>query len=266
MTTITRPHGWGVCISPQMVWQHGAWIADQELALLRPTTWLNWNVTPCTSSREAMAGAAFIPMIYGAGMLRKAQAAIPDQPNTTWLLWNEPDRAEQANMTPTQAYMATLAFLRSAWDMGIGWEFQWAAPGVAIDLDGGLDWLTDYVRLLRRHGISRPSYWHIHGYRSASLRQFEAGWATWEQWYAAWGGSAPVVLSEVCAEGASLGVQRAVMDECREMLTRGDVAGVYWYSAHQWQGMWDASALCVVDLDAQTVTLTELGRYWMSLK
>ncbi len=263
---IAYPHGWSVCVSPQLIRQHGTWIADQELALLQPASWLNWNVTPCTTARDTVPESKFVPMLYSSGMLRKAHAELPEQPNTTWLLWNEPDRSDQANMTPTQAYTATLQFLRDAWEMGTSWEFRWAAPGVWIDAQDGLDWATEYVRLLRRHGIHRPSYWHIHSYRSPTMGHFARSWRDWQAWYTVWGASAPVVLSEACAEGADFDTQRAVMDEMREMLEREDVTGVYWYSTHRYENVWPSSSLCEVDAGTQTVKLTELGEYWKSIK
>lgn len=253
-----RPTGWGLCIPLELVREHGDWIVEAELALFEPDCWMNWHYQP-----HAQDASRFIPMLWSPASYQTQglTSVLSAHPDATWLLWNEPDHRLQANMTPRQAFDATLDFLRAQWDLGH--EFQWAAPGVQLC---NLDWLTEYVRLLRRHGVSRPSYWHIHSYSSNTLDTFRAGWRAWERWYTQWGVETPVVLSEACAEARLLDQQRLVMDECRQLLSRERVVGVMWFASHLGSIGWTDYPLATVDPLSRTVGLTDLGRHWLDLK
>ena len=131
---------------------------EQELVLLKPDHWMDWSYSPLVSSET------HTPMLYAGNRddINAAAAVLASSAvGSTILLWNEPERPEQTNLTPKAAAFWTKAFLRTMWDTGA--EFQWAAPGVSINMRDydGLEWLTEYVRLMRRTGVSRPSYWHI---------------------------------------------------------------------------------------------------------
>lgn len=268
---MNRPTGWNVCIPREMALEH-PWIIQQELALLQPDHWMDWSHTPITEYPHELPG--FTPMLWNDAHIGSTSTwlRMKRQPGETWLLFNEPERPEQANITPTAARIATQGFLRTAWT--VGEEFQWAAPGISINMTdySGLEWATEYARQLRRRGISRPSYWHVHAYRSNTANQLRDAWAGWLRWYAIWGGSAPVVLSEVCSENAPLSQQQHIMDECREMLRLGEnggVVGVYWFATHLPPDSvvkWPNACLCAVDLDAEVVALTPLGEHWKTLK
>ena len=262
---MNRPTGWNVCIPREIVGER-PWVLEQEIALLGPDHWLDWSHTPIIEYPNELSG--FTPMLWNGDYVGSTTTwlRMKRQPGETWLLFNEPERPEQANMTPTAARIATQAFLRTAW--AVGEEFQWAAPGISINMHdfSGLEWATEYIRQLRRRGISRPSYWHVHAYRSTTVEQLREAWSTWLEWYTTWGGSAPVVLSEVCAENVL--DQRPIMDECREMLRRGEnggVVGVYWFATHL-DTLWPNARLCTIDLNVETVALTALGEYWKSLR
>lgn len=266
---MNRPTGWNVCI-PREIVRERPWIVEQEIALLEPDHWLDWSHTPIGEYPNELSG--FTPMLWNDAYVGSTTTwlRMKRQPGETWLLFNEPERPEQANMTPTAARIATQEFLRTAW--AVGEEFQWAAPGISINMDdySGLDWATEYIRQLRRRGISRPTYWHVHAYRSNTVEQLRGAWATWLEWYATWGESAPVILSEVCSENAPIPQQQRIMDECREMLRRGEdggVLGVYWFATHPTPVVdWPNACLCTIDDEAESVSLTPLGEYWKSLR
>lgn len=259
---MNRPTGWSVCVPREYVTGR-EYLVRQELELLKPAHWMDWSYHPIVEFD------AYTPMLWTgelAGLNGAAEYMAGHPGGETILLWNEPERPEQANMKPETARYWTQWFLRAMWDTGV--EFQWAAPGVSINMQDydGLEWLTEYVRGLRRRGISRPSYWHVHSYRGNSVKQLRDAWSVWQNWYIQWGEDAPVVISEVCAENVL--DQRSIMDECRELLRRGEdggVVGVYWFASHlPDESDWPNARLC--ELSPLGVRLTPLGEHWISLK
>jgi hypothetical protein len=256
-----RPHGWCVCIDRQYPEKYGLWIAERQLALLNPAHWLDWHHTPIIDDPR------HVPMMWNGGALASGDVArrMKSVSAQTWLLFNEPERPEQANMNPSMARRQTQAFLRMAWEDDN--EFQWTSPAVSVNMQDfdGLAWLTEYVRQLRRRGISRPSYWNIHLYHSETRARLEHAWEAWAKWYEVWGSGAPVIVSEVCAENQPYKDQAAVMNGCHDLLRNGDVSGVFWFVGHAENG-WTNCSLCAVDLDALTVALTPLGEHWLELQ
>ena len=85
----------------------------------------------------------------------------------------------------------------------------------------------------RKKRIMRPCAWGLHPDSCNSVDHLRQSMAKWWDWYETWGLHAPVVITEVCAEGEGVAGQIAVMNECKAMLQRGDVAGVAWASAYK---------------------------------
>lgn len=257
---MNRPVGWGIGIPPETSTPE---IVQAELDLLKPQHYMNWRHTPY----EAQTDAFFLPMAWGKDFNRAGVASrLASNPGEIWLLWNEPEWADQANMSPQEAADLTWEFLTLAEQLDT--EYQWAAPGVAINWDDtdGLLWMTEYVKILRRKkGIMRPSYWHIHGYRSPFARKFTDGWQKWVEWYNVWGVGAPVILSEVCAEAAELEAQKTMINMVNVLLSTGSVVAATWFSSHPSRvSNWVNAALTeVVD---GVVRLTTLGEYWMQAR
>lgn len=264
---MNRPNGWSWCAPREFVIGGREYIVAQELELLKPAHWMDWSYLPITPSD------VYTPMLWtgnDAGLSGAVNYLAEHPTGETILLWNEPERPEQANMSPEKARIWTQRFLREMWDTGV--EFQWAAPGISINMQDydGLAWLTEYVRLMRRTGISRPSYWHIHSYRANTVNQLLCAWDNWLEWWKAWGKDAPVVISEVCAENALVDQQKRIMDACRELLRlgqNGGAIGVYWFATHPTNVVhWPNAYLCELSSEGTDMQLTELGRHWIGLK
>lgn len=263
LNAMKRLTGFGVGIPPQLVRREGSWIQEQEFDLLGPRCFTNWSHDPIVE-RD---GFTYAPMVWGASHnpARIAQRMTTNE-GETWLLWNEPERPEQANIDPALAANLTREFLRTAWDTDR--EFQWAAPGVCIGSDSydGLEWATIYAKNLRRRGISRPTYWHIHAYRSPSRQRFFDSMARWQEWYQVWGAGAPVIMSEVCAESAPYVAQIEVMEGVAVLLRNGTLTAAFWFSSHvSNDSQWHNAALCSVDTANQQVKLTPLGEHFVGL-
>ena len=255
-----RPRGWGISIQPQGT---GDQAAGALLELLKPLCYHNWSIRPFAVD----APVTFAPSVYSAALLDELAVAeeMAQRPGNTWLLLNEPERPEQAAMTPWAAMTTTQEFLSVAWAEGE--EFQWAAPGVSVttaDYDG-LEWLTEYVKLCRRRcGIQRPSYWHIH-MKAPSGAAFSAAWQRFENWWITWGAGAPVIISEVCAQNAALSEQVSVMEQTDGLLISGHVAAAFWFTASPSTYVeWPNAALATVAPGGRAM-LTPTGTAWMNI-
>lgn len=257
-----RPHGWGVCAPPQPLEDIGPWVGEQALALLQPVRWHTWGLWPEFDIPGRM------PVIWSNTLFNRTEVRqrLMQHPGEVWFLPNEPELPLQASMTPGEAVDLTLEFIDIA--RSVGNPFQWCSPAVTLDTEfDGLAWLTEYMRIMRTSkGIMRPAYWCVHPYASPNVEQLRSSWQKWREWYAIWGSGAPVVLNEACAENASLADQIAVMDEFRAMLDRGEVVGVFWFSAYLSGMAWPWCDLCDVDVETQTVQLNDLGRHWKELQ
>ena len=259
-----RPYGWNVCIPPV-----GDWRSAQSLALLQPDRWLNW-----WHNDYSFAVPGYTPMVWRTVDVPAVQERMRAHPAETWLLFNEPERPEQANLLPTVAVAETHTFLNAGWEVGA--EFNWCGPNVTINTSDhpGSPWWREYMRQLRLGGINRPSVYGIHLYNSTSrahvrlmLERLETsrgpgGWL---------GDDTPVVVTEFCATNEPLAAQIEVMDEVHAMLLEGRIKGAYWYMAWSTStgngNEWPNCRLCEVDPDRPfTMRLTELGKHWMELK
>ena len=260
-----RLRGWCVCVPPQEWAQRGQWVIDGAMAALQPKRWHTWGIWPATDVAGRVPG-VFSDQYFDRAATRRYLA---DYPAREWKLFNEPEVASQANMTPAQAVDVTLEFIDLA--RSVGNEFQWMAPSVTINTSHDwLGWLTEYMLIMRRRkGIMRPCAWGIHPYNCATVADLRQSMRKWWDWYAVWGSGALTVITEVCAEGAGVAGQMLVMNECAAMLQRKEVAGMAWASAYlaSADGVpWEYYPLCTLDIESKTVALTDLGRHWKALQ
>lgn len=260
-----RPRGWGVCVPAQEWARHGTWVIDGVLAVLQPARWHGWGIWPASGAPGR------VPMVFSDQYFDRdaTRRYLTDYPGREWQLFNEPEMPMQANMTPELAVDVTLEFIDMARETGTEW--QWMAPNVTLDTaHNGLGWLTEYMTIMRRKkGIMRPSSWGVHPYTCNSVDRLRQSMRKWWDWWDVWGSDAPTIITEVCAEAAPVAVQIAVMNECAAMLRRKEVAGVFWFASYQGEAdgvPWMHYALCTLNTETQTVTLTELGRRWKELQ
>ena len=260
-----RLRGWCVCVPAQEWAKHGDWVLDGVMAALQPARWHSWGIWPLTDV------AGRVPSVFSDEYFSRAATRqyLVDHPTREWMLFNEPEVVSQASMSPELAVEVTLEFIDLARETGTEW--QWMAPSVTLDTEhDGLGWLTEYMSIMRRRkGIMRPGSWGIHPYNCATVADLRQSMRKWWDWYVVWGSGALTVITEVCAEGAGVAGQIAVMDECAAMLRRKEVAGVAWASAYlaSADGVpWQHYPLTTLHSETHTVALTELGRHWKALQ
>lgn len=279
-----NPYGWGACFAQPRDLAY-LWQLEQSLDLLQPERWMTWHW------EQPVDAPGFVPTLwsdwymrpqYRDSIVRRLREHGPE----TWLFLNEPHLREQANMTPQAAVDTAFWLLNLAKSEGVG--INWCGPNCAINMhDGPLSgkaWMQEFLRLLRRSGISAPSQYGVHLYNGTDRHMVSSTWANLRhEWrWQFLGNDKPVIITEHCAENEPLKRQIEVMDAmaalyeigCARPTSLDGVRGVYWFVAHDYRQLqpnspftWINCALCEVDPDKrETMRLTPLGRHWKSLQ
>ncbi len=127
--------------------------------------------------------AEYVPMIWGAGInVANSQAYARAHPGSYWLIWNEPNWADQANLTPSQAaelYDSVRNTIKSA-DLSA----RLIVGGVALRRDdrnaarpaemGGIPWLDGFISAYKAsHNGVKPEFngIHFHYYADCCFQQ-----------------------------------------------------------------------------------------------
>ena len=219
-------------------WQSGDDIPAM-LEALRPGWWYDW--------RFEQAGApGYTPMIWSDGIWADhaivLESLFTRRPDLFWLLWNEPERTDQANMTPD----ATAALTGAIAEYGI----NYAAPGVAWG-PVGMEWMDAYMAA----GGPVPPVWHIHIYWCHTPAEWDAKWASWKAWMQEHDAVRPTIISETngWAEGA-YGQQRMIAHVADMLNTEPQLQAVAWFATRYTEGNQHAY------LYDEAGNMTEVGR------
>ncbi len=258
-------------------------MSQQALELLQPDHWMNWHWDVLGKDYPGFVPTIWSDYVYQhEASVRQAMMRYPDH---TWLFLNEGHLREQANMSPAQAVDLAFWLLNLARSAGV--NINWCGPNAAINMDAqhaggmsGRDWWREWLRLLRKAGVPRPSAHGVHMYNSTRRSIFEQTWNTLvNEWRWQWIGSGPVIITEMCAENQPVSYQVEVMDAAFKTLETGahegpageaGAMGVFWFAATHKQGgsgNWPNCALTEPDPGkAKTMRLTPLGQHWKALQ
>lgn len=273
------PYGWNVNVwwefDPAMLWR-----TQQALELLQPDRWMDYYCA------EPVVHPGYVPTVRSWHLAGEVPADVTTRLRAhplgeTWLLFNEGHFRQQDDITPGMARELTFKFLSLARSMDV--DVNWCGPNCAINMDAhanelwnGVQWWREYLKLMRRAGIVRPSYHGVHMYHSTDRAMLTLTWeALRDEWRWQWIGDGPLLITEMCAENQPLDQQIAVMDAAYELYEIGrregpaghaGAMGVFWFAA--WDGgLWPNSALTEIDPGKrETMRLTPLGRHWLELK
>lgn len=273
------PYGWSVCLP----WQGDLtklWQSKQALELLEPDRWMDyWCAQPVDFP-------GYVPTVRARHLesdpvpLAVIQRLAAHPEGETWLLFNEAHLSEQDDCSPDKAADLTLKFTNLV--NGLGSYANTCGPNAAINMaaqhNGGVSgaaWHREYLRLCRARIIKEPSIIGLHTYHGTDLSMLRATWAMLrDEWRWQWMGSAPVIVTEACAENEPLHRQIEVMDELWRLyqIGRADgpagqrgTMGVFWFVAYANQ--WPNCHLVEVDPGKnETMRLTPLGKHWLELK
>ena len=226
-------------------WQSGDDIPAM-LEQLRPAWWYDW--------RFEQAGApGYMPMIWSDGIWADHAPVIESlferRPDLFWLLWNEPERADQANMSPE----ATAALTGAIAEYGI----NYAAPGVAWGRVG-MEWLEAYLAA----GGPMPHCWHIHIYWCHTPVEWEEKWASWKAWMQEHNVVRPTIVSETNAwEEGAYGQSRMIAYLADLLATDDLLLAVAWYATQAYN--WGAGH---PQLLSEARQLTSVGRTFAAVR
>ncbi len=132
------------------------WNQDGLTAELKDSgvSWF-YNWAPDPQQIQAPAGVDFVPMIWGAGAVTAGNLANAKKSGNTLLGFNEPDLAEQSNMTVDQAL--------SLWPQLEATGMRLGAPAVAWGADQDGQWLDRFMTGAKAKGY-RVDFIPLHWY------------------------------------------------------------------------------------------------------
>lgn len=183
---------------------------------------------------------AYMPMVYRMQRDGWSEAAlVRSQGDTrTWLLGNEPDWGPE---TWTDARQA--AEFAQWWDANT--DAPWACCGVIVTLSG--DHWSAWLRHYLWFGGPVPDYWHIHIYNGtpANWHEHVEAFRVWSQRA---GVERPIIVSETAYPGGSAEYNALLVEAIGEALDSDpDLLAVYWYSVHDYHGIWHDTDLLTAD-------------------
>lgn len=219
-------------------WQEPQHVTSM-LADLRPAWWYDWRFEQCGAP-------GYTPMIWNdcvwSNNSPMLESLFDRRPDLFWLLWNEPERTDQANMSPDSAAWMTAALA----EYGI----RYAAPGVSWGKNG-MDWMDAYLAA----GGPIPTHWHIHIYHTLTPAQWSLRWASWRVWMRESDCERPTIVSETNAWTEGIDGQCIMAEYMAEMLRTDDLLqAVAWFATR-----WEAWGVGHPDLLNADGTPTDVG-------
>ena len=191
------------------------------LERLNPAWWYDWRF-------EQAGSAGYVPMIWSdaiwADHAPVLESLFDRRRDLFWLLWNEPERTDQADMWPDEAATLTAEIA--------GHGIRYAAPGVSLTRSG-YEWLDAYMAA----GGPVPHCWHVHIYWCLEPQQWDDAWAKWLGWMRANDCVRPTIVSETNAwtEG-TYGQQRMVEHVAGKLDTEPLLKAVAWFATRYNEG------------------------------
>ncbi|MER8069094.1 glycosyl hydrolase [Streptomyces sp. NPDC094034] len=152
--------GKGVALNP------GDGVA-QALADSGATWYHNW--TSSTGDVARPEGVEYVPSIWGPGSVNETELGNAAREGKNLLGFNEPDRADQANLTPEQALDLWPQLEKTGLNLG--------APAVSTDADKPGGWLDRFMKGAEERGLRVdfiPVHWYGSDFSSRATYQLAA--------------------------------------------------------------------------------------------
>ena len=192
------------------------------LEMAQPAWWYDWMDLVPEDRR-------YVPMLRRLWRANVADAYPLGQRDRSryWFVGNEPERGDQ-DATDPGVYVAALG----GWCANVGNCV--AIGGVQVN-DGGMDWLTECLRLLRASGTPKlysKFRWHIHIYANDGTEWMQK-WLRFNAWMQTHRCHRPVVISETASISTTVGNQVDVMATAFNAMRKYEwLVGIGWFSAH----------------------------------
>lgn len=221
--------------------------------------WHDWTVRPIVPAVQA----TFVPTVWGgfAYEFTALEAMCERGFQGPLMVLNEPDRPDQADMTPTDAvavFEQVMAICPDVWLVG---------PRVShADWERGFPWTREFWSLwLAEHGHLPPATPAIHGYMTA------AGWRRYLADYQAllrefdWPADTVAWVPEwnvPCADGRSPDDQARLFEEAMALLEASPLVGYHSpFVLHMGRGYWpNLECAELVDENGRLTAVGEIYR------
>ena len=226
------------------------WQSDDDipamLERLNPAWWYDWRF-------ECSGSPGYVPMIWSdaiwADHAPVLESLFERRRDLFWLLWNEPERTDQADMWPDEAATLTAEIA--------GHGIRYAAPGVSWNRTG-MEWMDAYLAA----GGPVPSVWHIHMYGSLTPAQWHLRWADWRVWMRENGCERPTIVSETNGWSEGTYGQQRMIEHLAGMLETDDLLrAVAWFATR-----WPAWGVGAPDLLGEAGDLTSVGNTFAEMR
>ena len=155
-------------------------------------------------------------MLYSRGVTGAELQLMRRQPERLWLVLNEPERSDQADVTPGEAIGITAAVATTG--------ASWACCGTIASDNSWLDAYLDGGGIV-------PDVWHIHAYGIETPQQWQSQLGSFYAWMDGRGVARPVIVSETNAGGADADVQAELLAYVRQATAEDDrLIAVFWFA------------------------------------
>ena len=231
-----------------MPWQWQGDVHAMRVMLGYPG-WYDWH--------WASGGESYQRMIYSRIPDREwpiIRQLIRRDPSHLWLVLNEPERVDQANLEPEEGAAVARQMIEAGACI--------AVPGVIVTHEG-LTWLEWYLDA----GGPVPDAWHVHLYFCYTPDGIDDRLDMWGEWMERRDVNRPTIISEFNAQDRDVGQQIAMMQHMALRLGQAAAAreqgrddwlwAAYWFSLNYKANASDTGVTNVIDEDG---AVNELGR------
>ena len=180
-----------------------------DLVQINARVSLDWDYSVSKTQALQAVGITYLPMQWSCNVnVANIKAFASQFPGMTWLAFNEPDNANQANCTPKQAAQAYLSLRQAIMDVDPSARiFCCGTAFYPAHVDFMAQWAQIYRDLYGNwptiDGIHLHSYGHFEDRLDAPRRKYELEQVhTWAQ-QQSWAANKPFIISEWAVTTAS---------------------------------------------------------------
>lgn len=247
---VDMPRGLGYGIA----WQQGAEYAAEARAILgEDVPWTNWVY-------DHMDDPMYLPKAFSMRQqyVRQYIDAANVGPARLWLVGNEPE-TPQTFIDPVEAAIMASLFAEET-------DVPFACCGVVLLREPGIEWgngwaWDTWLDAYLAAGGPVPDVWQLHIY-DAFVFEWHDRLDVFRTWAAERDISRPIIVAETSYPWASPGYNLLLVTAIGDALASDpDLLAVYWYSVHDYHGLWHDTDL----LDADG-TLTALGEAFVDVR
>lgn len=251
--TPNMPRGIGFGVAHQQGGDYGRMAVET----LDPEVWMNW-----TFNEDCIADEYCTPVVFtmqrgpwGDYAIEVAQA----NPGRFIMLGNEPETDTTMFVEPAEAAAYARQFVSET-------DNPWGCCGVMLLREPGIEWgngwaWDTWLDAYLEAGGPLPDVWQVH-YYDAFVGRWHERLDVWRTWASERGITRPVIVAETGFPYGQPSYNALLVEAIGEALDSDpDLLAVYWYSVHDYHGIWHDTDL--LDGDG---ALTPVGEAFMRVR